>query len=406
MSERVPLVTRLAGSPHGGRFASLEGYRGLAALSVVVYHTRGNFHPLVTGSADVVDNLGNVGVAVFFLLSGFLLYLPVSRALFRRTEEPAVGHFLLRRFVRIYPAFWLALLGWALVIEDAARKQVKPWKIFLLVDGGLHGLGVAWTLVIEVWFYIVVAGLSVVLPKLARRCKARRGVLHLQLGLLSGMWVVAYAYRWWATAELHRWNLYSNWVFSYLDWFAYGMVMAVGVAWVESGGALPKSVKGLADRAVWCFLLAAGTYLTGLVMLVNHPSGAHPESRMSYLYRNGVHGIVALLVLLPATLGDREQSSQRWLRRPTLAALGTVSYGVYLWHTVIIRYLRVHGPSGSGFWWLMENLLITVAVTLVIATLSYRLVERPLLNLVPSPSGRDPSPPAPPMVPAPEVAVG
>jgi peptidoglycan/LPS O-acetylase OafA/YrhL len=91
------------------------------------------------------------------------------------------------------------------------------------------------------------------------------------------------------------------------------------------------------------------------------------------------------MLLVPATLGRREQPVQRVLRRPVMAALGTVSYGIYLWHTVVLRLIKDDpiGRAGDS-WWMLVNLLVIVAITLVIATLSYRIIERPALRLVPS----------------------
>ncbi len=387
MNPKPGRIERVIGTPHGGRFASLEGYRAVAALSVVVYHARGSLDPLAVGARmDVVDNVGNFGVAVFFLLSGFLLYLPVSRRLFGGERQAPPGQFLLRRFVRIYPAYWLAVIGWAAVVETLGKQQVTPWKVFLLFDGSLRTLGVAWTLVIELWFYMGIAVLSVVLPRLLRRCRTRGTMLRAQLLLLVLMMVVAHGFRSYYTREPALSFHYASWVVGYLDWFAWGMLMAVLVAWTDHGGSLPASLRGLADHEWACFVVAALCYWTIMLVVHSHHSGTAPETRVQYMFRLSVQPIAALMLLIPATLGRRDQPVQRVLRRPVMASLGLVSYGIYLWHTVILRAIKGDpiGGVGGGVWWMLVNLLVVVAITLVIATLSYRLVERPALRLVPS----------------------
>ncbi len=383
------ILARIVGEPHGGRFASLEGYRAIAALSVVLYHTRGNLSPLGIGSPiDAIENLGNFGVAVFFLLSGFLLYLPVTRRLFTHQSQAPVGQFLLRRFVRIFPAYWLALVAWAAIITRPNKELVTPWKVFLLFDGGINTLAVAWTLVIELWFYVAIALLSVVLPRIFRRCHTSSALLRAQFAMLGLMVIVAYVYRVYATQDLQTMVHRVNWIFAYLDWFAFGMAMAILVAWTEVGGQLPASLRGLVDREWSCYLLSALCYGAVLYVIRVYSIGESRETRLVYLVHQAIQPMAAFWLLVPATLGNSDQRVQRLLRRPTLAALGTISYGIYLWHTLVIRLLKRNPVIAINGWnptlQLVVNLSIVVGIAVVIATLSYRLVERPALTFVPS----------------------
>ena len=385
MSKAHWSIASVVGEPHAGRFASLEGYRAVAALSVVVFHVRGRL--LVdtdTGQMDVIDNLGNFGVAMFFLLSGFLLYLPVSRRLFARASQPPTAQFLLRRFVRIFPAYWLAIIGFALTAPSIHRQSVTPWKVFLLFDGGLRFLGVSWTLVIELWFYFLIAALALVLPRVLRRCRTVSSVGRAQLIMLLVMALVAQCWRISVTGNAIDLVRYVNWLPSFLDWFAWGMLMAVLVAWIEHGGTLPKALKGLADHGWVCVALGALCYAMVMWVVRVPPSLTFSETRVATLFRFTMQPIAAFLLLLPATLGRPQHVLQRALRRPLIAAFGTVSYGLYLWHISVLGVVERNPIGSGGAWWMIVNLLVVVAVSFVLSTLSYRLVERPALLMVPS----------------------
>src|SRR4051794_40093700 len=91
------------------RSAPLDGLRGLAALSVLVYHVA-----LATVGAGAVAGAAGAlhfGVPVFFVLSGLLLYLPFVRARMDGRPRPSLRRYAVRRLARIVPAYWAALLG-------------------------------------------------------------------------------------------------------------------------------------------------------------------------------------------------------------------------------------------------------------------------------------------------------
>ncbi len=375
----------VVGPAHGGRFAALDGYRGLAALGVLIFHvqTATMFRPDARG--DVIDNLGNFGVAVFFLLSGFLLYRPFSEAMVARSgvsmqRRPRVGRFLLRRFLRIYPAYWLALVGWALVATDTERDAVRPIRAFLLIGNGLAGLGVAWSLYIEVSFYVFVAVVGAGLCLVTR--KARAGVaLLIQIIVLVMMTVGAYVFRLTLVLGPDGDRMRGLMLPNYLDWFALGMLLAALSVWRDAGYRLPRSLTGLADRAWACFVLAALSYAVVVLPMEKVLWGGSPEPPVVYVSRFLFQGLAAFFVLLPAVLGSKDQRSLRVLASAPLAALGTISYGVYLWHTVLIEAVGMKLSRETSYLDLVGNIALIAALTIVAATLSYRLLERPALRV-------------------------
>ena len=141
------------------RFPLLDSVRAIAALSVLVFHASFWSKITLTGSAlaPFLTRL-DVGVAIFFVLSGFLLYRPFVRAHLQGTPEPRAVAYGWRRALRILPAYWLALTVIALVVPKPDTFQADHAVVyygFLQIYGDLvfGGISQAWTLCVEVTFY-------------------------------------------------------------------------------------------------------------------------------------------------------------------------------------------------------------------------------------------------------------
>ena len=141
------------------RFPLLDSVRAIAALSVVVFHAAYWSRITETGSAAApfLSRL-DVGVTVFFVLSGFLLYRPFVRSRLLGGPRPAAAAYGWRRVLRIVPAYWVALT--IIVIWLGKRYVVEPGNLFeyygfaqIYSNLALGGITQAWTLCIEVTFY-------------------------------------------------------------------------------------------------------------------------------------------------------------------------------------------------------------------------------------------------------------
>ena len=154
-----------------GRSAALDGVRGLAALSVLVYHVwlYTQAHPDATNRTGWLDyplHELRLGLVAFFVLSGFLLYRPWLRAALGETATPRLGSYLLRRAARVVPAYYLALAGsvallWNLDavpgVRIPAATDIPLFAVFAenFFDGPLMSLDPPmWTLSVEVSFYL------------------------------------------------------------------------------------------------------------------------------------------------------------------------------------------------------------------------------------------------------------
>ena len=168
-----PVAHRRVPPTMGSRIPHIDGARALAASSIVVYHV------WRYGAADGPVALGPlsrlmphlpVGVTLFFTLSGFLLYRPFASALARGRTRPDLAAYLRNRALRILPAYWVILLitgvvmGATIVRHDLQRGSLAAHPGLLVRDAFLvqnydpgtilTGIGPAWSLAIEVAFYL------------------------------------------------------------------------------------------------------------------------------------------------------------------------------------------------------------------------------------------------------------
>ena len=388
--------------PTGGgltaRFRGLDGYRAFAALGVVLYHS------VIASSLDAghlpsrwTSPLGDYAVAVFFLLSGFLLYRPFAVAHRAGAPSPRWGSFWRRRAARIVPGYWLALVFLFVVFRQQhlhGPLDVVTYFGFLQTyrtGYAVNGLSVAWTLCIEASFYLALPFLAAIGGGLrpARRA-ARR--LDRELVLLVVLYATGVTFRivvcdvrpsWtggWL--EPHFWLPYE------LDLFALGMLLAVLHTW-WADRLLPRPLQFLADRPTLCLGLAAGGYVTNVFLSPGRVLGQSVTTRTT-MEIVAVEGLSAFLLLLPVIFDARPRAVLvRVLDHRVVRYLGLVSFGIYLWHPIWIEVVhdwhrRGWFPKSDAFSFAVNALLSVGA-----ASLSYWLVEHPVLQRVARRSGPD-----------------
>jgi peptidoglycan/LPS O-acetylase OafA/YrhL len=327
----------------------------------------------------------DVGVTIFFLISGFLLYRPFVNT--RMNGAPATPFvvFFRRRFLRIFPAYWaaLTLLAIAPGLPDVhSERWWVYYGLFQAYDPGWFdkGIGTAWSLSTELAFYLLLPLYAWAAARLAR---GRR--IGVELAVLAGLAaasvvaraLVAGAERSAAFGEASTFPITIGGTFL---WFALGMAVAVVSAWLAGrpeAWPTPRFVTVIAARpwlpwlgAAACFVLVSrGIGITGYGL-----------QRLSVAQVVGEHLLyagVALGLLLPAVVGDNAGGwPRRMLANRWLATLGLISYGVFLWHLTIA--IKLSGEGLDGF---VPLTIVTSAAAIAIAALSYVLLERPLLRL-------------------------
>jgi peptidoglycan/LPS O-acetylase OafA/YrhL len=253
------------------------------------------------------------------------------------------------------------------------------------------GLGVAWTLVIEVSFYLVLPFLALGLRAVSSRFDTPRNRARALLGGLAVMAALSFALRtWWLYAapgpatRTGAWFPLADldlWLIAYLDWFALGMAMAVGIEWFRVGGRIPSAIALLGRKPWLAWLLAAECYwvLTKLNLGMYLPATRFTatQSTLRWIFT----GLAAALFVLPAVFGPQDRGViRRILRHPVSVALGLISYGIYLWHFPMwLQALEWDDAAWFPTSW-PGQIAFVLAMTLAAAALSYIVVERPLIS--------------------------
>jgi peptidoglycan/LPS O-acetylase OafA/YrhL len=164
------------------------------------------------------------------------------------------------------------------------------------------------------------------------------------------------------------------------------MGLAAVSVWLQQHEALTRTARSVTDYSGVIWVTAVLLYvLPAHFVFRDEPLLAFPLGigRLQYLAAYLLAGVIAVLLLLPVVFSDgRDGLPARLLANPVLAWLGRISYGIFLWH-----YPIIHGLSQArvGAWWPGMKFPIvlagTLAITLVCSTLSYCLLERPLMRL-------------------------
>lgn len=356
----------------------LDGVRALAAGLVMLFHFRTVSGVTPPRQLDLVLGNGWVGVDIFFAISGFILFLPWARAHYDHSLISRSRYFR-NRALRILPAYWFNLFVLVALSASGLLFTMQGLRTLLLnatftagyVRPGSWNLvnGVAWTLFAEVVFYLL-------LPFIAPLFVGRRWVLGLPL-----LVAVTMAVRWWAIGtfadpESHvalQQSLFT--IGGTLDEFAMGMAMGAIWARLEFSGTVLRRWTPLA-------LVAAGlTGIWGTLWLISDVVGP-----TAYWSGAGSWGWLPLLTFKPLIaasaavfiLGVCYQRNLvgRLFSTRLLAYLGTISYGLYLWHLPLASRLVAQMPrSWSPADRFLVLLVVGTLLTCAWAAVSFHFVE-------------------------------
>lgn len=344
------------GSP--SRSAALDGLRGLAALSVLCFHVWLYRPGPPPGPRDALtDKLlfeTSRGLILFFVLSGYLLY----RAFVRGRVD--VRDYALRRVARIVPAYYACVLGClALYAVAGPRSAVPPAEQLPLFAAFGQNYSratvmqldpVTWTLGVEAAFYVVLPLLALFALRLPR-VRWHFAVLAGLVGVTVG-WNVATDGSFLATKALPAW----------IGCFALGMAVAL---WRERRGRLGRGARTGA--------LVAGAALVLLNGYWHETAAPHAFVRAGLGNLPAAAGFALVLAAVVAGGGR----VQRGLGARPLAALGAVSYGIYLWHVPLLLAGRSLGLLPAGF---LPRLAVAAPVALAAGWVSWRAIERPSIE--------------------------
>lgn len=371
--------------PSAERFDELEGYRGIAALLIVVFHAyqyarealKLHTYPYEGTPLHLLLHSLDASVSWFFVLSGFLVFLPFARSALTQRSQQSPRGFLIRRAIRIMPTYYLAILViWALrftggadqwrdLAEHLTFTQIFDQKLFFWT------IGPAWTLAIEVWFYLLLALLGPLLHRLCG-CFATPRARAIVLGGIAGLLALAsLAYKYWAwyIAGIPRdtWPVYFG-LLAQFDGLAFGMLLAVLVGAYGDAAPLRGAAPALARAAGFGVMLVAALLRS-------------PDSPADVFFFT-LGSVAFALVLASTVLGPRDTLWERALARVPWPFFGLISYSVYLWHEPIMIELGARNlliaPAPGAF---PANALVLVLLSLIVAAASYYALERPTMQL-------------------------
>jgi peptidoglycan/LPS O-acetylase OafA/YrhL len=348
-----------------GHATALDGLRGAAVAAVVLFHA-GHLRG------------GYLGVDAFFVLSGFLI-TSLLLAEHAGSGRISLGGFWARRARRLLPALLLLLLGvavyaavWATPAELPRLQSDTWWTLAYAANWhaiiGHQGywaqyaapsaLEHTWSLAIEEQFYLVWPLITtLVLLRARRRGATAMLVVSLVSAALFAALMIGGAHAGWDPSTLYMLT------FTRAPALLLGAALAAWAARRSSGVVIEHRRAQLALEIAGAI---AAAFLAASWVRLN---GTDPALYRGRLLLCGI----AMTVLIAAAVQPASSIGRALSWRP-LAALGLISYGVYLWHWPVDLVVTTDRTGFTG-WWLV---LARVAVTLAIALASYHLVERPV----------------------------
>jgi peptidoglycan/LPS O-acetylase OafA/YrhL len=393
------------------RLAGLDGLRGVALVAVILVHViiiLPKTGYAQTAPMVILAQLCRHGLTVFFVLSGFLIFRPFASAVAQRRALPNTGGYAINRVLRIWPAYLVILtiatviLPWGIVAQHGGcpgsvtgcDRQVigrltDPLTLLAnvtLLQGwfpstAFTGLGVSWSLVTEVGFYVLVPFLGLAAAAFSKRISPTAAVF------LPGFFMVA-------LGACFRWTTHAMWlqaghvddipfaptwlsvinrsVLGQADTFGLGMLLAATVVWSRSMS--PDGHKRL-RRCAWILLMAAPV-VTALAIALGARSGELATEAIA------VAAAALMAILLLPLPGPVSRGLVNTFEIRVLRYLGEYSLSWYLWHYPVVLWFRAHAE------WVHFDSLPTMVLALVVvcvpisalAWVTYTFVEAPAMT--------------------------
>jgi peptidoglycan/LPS O-acetylase OafA/YrhL len=356
------------------RVASLTGIRAVAAILVVGTHAAYSTGKYTHGYWGLVGARMEIGVPIFFVLSGFLLFRPWVKSAATGGPPPSLSRYAWHRVRRIMPAYVITVLV-AYVLYHFRAAGPNPGHTWLglfrnltlthiYANGYLgkylhQGLTQMWSLAVEASFYVVLPLLAYLLLVLISRRSWRPKLL---VGALAGMTLISPA--WLLLVHVDRWfpDGARLWLPTYLAWFLGGMLLAV-----------------LQAMGVHCYAFIAIPLATISYFIVATPIGGAPTTSPSSvteaLVKTAFYAVIAALAVAPLALGDQGLYWRLLASRP-MVWLGEISYEIFLIHLVTMEFamvyvVRTHVYTGS----MLNVFVATLVLTIPLAWLLHRFTR-------------------------------
>lgn len=360
------------------RVASLTGIRAVAAILVVATHAAYTTGKYTHGYVGLLYARMEIGVPIFFALSGFLLFRPWVKAAAAGTAPPSLKRYAWHRVRRIMPAYAVTVLAayllfhfrhtlpnpghtWIGLLRNLTLTQIYTDRYMYSF---LHqGLTQMWSLAVEAAFYVALPLLAWLLLVVLCRRQWRPIWLIAALVALAGLtpgWLIF----------VHTVDGLPDgarlWLPTYLVWFLGGMLLAV------------LQVMGMHCYAFVVLPVAAVCYFIASTPIAGEPTTS-PYALAPAIWKAAFYAVIATLMVAPLALGA-EGGKQGWYARllasRPMAWLGEISYEIFLIHLIVmevamVEVVRSHVYTGSAF----QLFAATMVGTVPLAWLLHRFTR-------------------------------
>jgi peptidoglycan/LPS O-acetylase OafA/YrhL len=355
------------------RSARVESLRALAALGVLAGHIASASagvealdSPPGTDTISALDEFligGGLGVFLFFTLTGYLLFWPFARSYFGDSPRIDLVTYARNRALRILPLYFAVVVVFFVVsgagVGQPGFLRYLTMTQYLDTDAvyGMIALAPLWSVVVEIQYYALLPLIAWGLSLLSARSLKRAALILLAVGLVS-LWirhekVVGIGER---PPAFWRFNMPANFLF-----FVPGMLLALIRLHLERGGDL-RIPQALREPTLW---VAASVAIALLPVFVG--------------FRwTPVICISSFLLVGACVLPLRPAAVVRAFDWRPLAAIGVVSYSLYVWHVPVLEVLRDIGVSFDPMFGLA---VVAIPAAIAVAFASYYAVETPFLRL-------------------------
>lgn len=341
-----------------GHVPTLDGLRGFAVLAVFGIHL---YSPIFSG--------GDLGVDLFFVLSGFL----ITKLLYEewdRSTRLDLRDFYLRRLFRLQPAM-AVLLAVVLLASFTAFAEVgglvRTQVLYTaLLSGNLYALGEGfagrpllghtWSLGLEEQFYLVWPFLLALIPSIAFRAPVvflRRLAVATFVSIVVGRVVVL------GILDYPHWGSIP---FFNFDGLALGCMLAVYL----------HTTRGVAN-----LLNMSALRLCMVLIAVDLAVGGRYKVFDEFELRRVVLRLIFAYIVFAAVVTP-DARPLAWLHHRTLAYFGKISYSLYLWHIPVFNFFDDDRILGSNRVVLM---FLKISISLLLAVASFNFVERPMMGV-------------------------
>jgi peptidoglycan/LPS O-acetylase OafA/YrhL len=419
-----PLKTNKAKPSRKSNIAALDGVRAIAALLVITVHVSDlvgvpwnvNQNPLATGFAF----LGRTGVVLFFVLSGFLLFMPYAKALLFQEEWPSMRKFYLRRIFRIWPGYYFTLAAMILLFAQRYLQSAYRFRLSLFLTFFMDSSpqtwqqisGPFWTLAIEWQFYMLLPLIALCFAQVVKRFSpSPQQRLKAVLACCLGLIILELLIRGLGVVYQRHPNLnflvphivLKVMVFflfgvqgKYLEVFALGMIVSacyIFAGHAEYGNLLKMHLQRLSHWAWklgWVVLIFIALWQAEAETDRDGTPGftalnfLHPLKSYYAWLGEPIAGVGYALCILAILFGP---SMLRWLFETRfLRWIGMLSYGIYMWHLNLLLYfagaILPHLPHIGGTFGRDVALWGFVCIAIIpFCYLFYKTIEEPGIRL-------------------------